>query len=82
MTQGRPTEGGGNEQGEGGDSKEIAIEGNTTGDSTCLYKTREILLIYYKESYPKGVVEHEAYMRHATRHIQDRHEATLIITSE
>ena len=61
---------------------EIAIEGNTTGDSTCLHKTSEILLIYYKESYPKGVVEHEAYMRHATRHIQGRHEATLITTSE
>ncbi|KAI0271760.1 hypothetical protein BGY98DRAFT_1179456 [Russula aff. rugulosa BPL654] len=54
MTQGRPTEGGGNGRGERGDSKEIAIEGDTTGDSTCLYKTSEILLIYYKESYPKG----------------------------
>ena len=82
MTQGRPTEGGGNEQGERGDSKEIAIEGGTTGDSTCLYKTSEILPIYYKESYPKGVVGHEAYMRRATRHIQGRHEATLITTSE
>jgi hypothetical protein len=82
MTQGRPTEGGGNEQDERGDSKEIAIEGDTTGDSTCLYKTSEILLIYYKESYPKGVIKHEAYMRRATRHIQGRHEATLITTSE
>ena len=82
MTQGCSTEGGGNGQGERGDSKEIAIEGDTTGDSTCLYKTSETLLIYYKESYPKGVVEHEAYMRHATRHIQGRHEATLITTLE
>ena len=82
VTQGRPTKEGGNEQSERGDSKEIAIEGDTTGDSTCLYKTSETLLIYYKEFYPKGIVEHEAYMRHATRHIQGRHEATLITTSE
>ena len=57
MTQGRPTEGGGNEQGEGGDSKETAIEGDTTGDSTCPYKTSETLLIYYKESCSKGVIK-------------------------
>ena len=30
----------------------------------------------------KGVIKHEAYMRRATRHIQGRHEATLITTSE
>ena len=53
-----------------------------TGNSTCLYKTSEILLIYYKEFYPKGVIKHEAYMRHATRHIQGRHEATLITILE
>ena len=46
------------------------------------YKTSEILLIYYKESCLKGVIKHEAYMRRATRHIQGRHEATLITRSE
>jgi hypothetical protein len=63
-------------------AKEIAIERDMTGDSTCLHKTSKILLIYYKESYPKGVIKYEAYMRRATRHIQGRHEATLITTSE
>ena len=82
MTQGRPTEGWGNERDEGGGSKEITIESDTTGDSTCPYKTSETLLIYYKESCLKGVIKHEAYMRRATRHIQGRHEATLITTSE
>ena len=82
MIQGHSTEEGGDERDERGDSKEIASEGDTTGDSTCLYKTSEILLIYYKESYPKGVIKHEAYIRHAIRHIQGRHVATLIFTSE
>jgi hypothetical protein len=52
MTQGRPTEEGGNEQGERGDSKEIAIEDDMTGNSTCLYKTSEILLYILQRILP------------------------------
>ena len=84
MTQGRSTEGGGDEWDERGDSKKDCYweRYDRKFNLSLQDKWNPTYCIYYKEFYPKGVIKHEAYMRCVTRHVQGRHETTLINTSE